>query len=663
MYCLPKHIADNFLKSIKEGTIDPVKLQNMTSEERNKFLAGIVGEGHASKVNAELEKKLLLKNVEKGIVNWAQWTGGLKKQARRDLISQAGRMSQLLNPTNEYNFYKDLVSYKFGTNVTMEETRKIGELSKAAIEARTKMENSPRRTEAGKQTDAEKAYGDAAVAYLKYVDELKKGEKKVSLSQIPTLAAGLSRAMRSAWDISFAGRQGVKSLLKVATGDLKSGQTWLKTLGESIKQFYNTFGENNAMDQLHSMIISDPDYEKMKKAGISLMGTVEEEIPVEIQNKIPVLGKIFEASENAYVGAAEYMRYMLGKTYLEVFEKSGADINNKKTLEAMGSIVNTLTGRTSRQGKPGIINALIWAPNLIKSNVNILTGNQVLDPTMKGQSVARKQAAISSIRIIGGIAAIATVANMIAPGSVETDPRSADFMKIKVGDQRIDFTGGLGQYTVLAARLATKESKSSTTGIVSKYGTEFGQKSRFDAITDFITYKASPAASVGITYLKGHTFEGKEPKIQEELIKMFTPLPAEQVYKAYKEGHPPANQLLNAIAEGLGFGSNIYSTDMEWSEANVFAGKQIKQFTAEHNKEEVKQAQSLYNKGIAEGLSLLKKQPYWRIVGENMQDRLYSKLKRDVLKKVFAKFKFDYTPEQSESMPKIKGYDEFIENL
>ncbi len=36
----------------------------------------------------------------------------------------------------------------------------------------------------------------------------------------------------------------------------------------------------------------------------------------------------------------------------------------------------------------------------------------------------RKQAALNTLKTIGGIAAVLTLANAVAPGSVETDPRT-----------------------------------------------------------------------------------------------------------------------------------------------------------------------------------------------------------------------------------------------
>ena len=51
-YCLPRALASKFLEALKDGTIEPVKLMDMTSKERADFFAKIVGDEKAHHVNA-----------------------------------------------------------------------------------------------------------------------------------------------------------------------------------------------------------------------------------------------------------------------------------------------------------------------------------------------------------------------------------------------------------------------------------------------------------------------------------------------------------------------------------------------------------------------------------------------------------------------------------
>src|ERR1039458_8395658 len=100
MICLPKSLTQAFLTGLKDGTIDPQKLSSMSSEDRNNFLAGIVGKDNASEVNALFESKLLLKDQQAGIINWAKTVAGLKPEVRTDIISKINNLSEALNPTD-----------------------------------------------------------------------------------------------------------------------------------------------------------------------------------------------------------------------------------------------------------------------------------------------------------------------------------------------------------------------------------------------------------------------------------------------------------------------------------------------------------------------------------------------------------------------------------
>ena len=75
--CLPKHVVDIFLKKLKAGEINPEQLADMSSKERNTFFASFLGKENAAKVNASFESKLLLKNQQLGIINWAKNVAGI----------------------------------------------------------------------------------------------------------------------------------------------------------------------------------------------------------------------------------------------------------------------------------------------------------------------------------------------------------------------------------------------------------------------------------------------------------------------------------------------------------------------------------------------------------------------------------------------------------
>ena len=96
--CLPKSITDAFLAKVKTGELTPGKLMDMSSAERREYLKTIVGDTNAEPVNALFESKVLLKNQQTGIINWAREVGGLKPAAMRDVVSKVNRMTNVMRP-------------------------------------------------------------------------------------------------------------------------------------------------------------------------------------------------------------------------------------------------------------------------------------------------------------------------------------------------------------------------------------------------------------------------------------------------------------------------------------------------------------------------------------------------------------------------------------
>jgi hypothetical protein len=72
--------------------------------------------------------------------------------------------------------------------------------------------------------------------------------------------------------------------------------------------------------------------------------------------------------------------------------------------------------------------------------------------------------------------------------TIETDPRSSDFGKLKVGDLRYDPWGGYIPLITLYARVAKKKLKKSD-GTIYKFGEERNVKDRMDATSRFYSTK------------------------------------------------------------------------------------------------------------------------------------------------------------------------------
>lgn len=564
MFCLPNHLATEFKTKLKNGEITPDKLIKMTSGERNAFFGEFMGKVNAKEVNASFESKLLLKNQQQGIITWAKTVAGIKPEVKRDLLSKVEKMTEILQPKELDSFLGDLAEKRLGMDVSAEEAGKIVDLSKSISDAESTMKSSPRRSIGQPPTVEELAYGKAKVDFYNYVNELKVesgklpiGEKLKHPLDTAIEIGGMSKAMKSSMDNSAIFRQGWKTLMT-------DPKIWLNNAIDTFHNISKTIGGKAVMNEVNADIVSRPTYSLMQKAKLAV-GTVEESFPTSWPEKIPALGRLYKASQDAFTAFVHKTRADVFDKYIDIARKSGVDVTDKFELESIGKLVNSLTGRGSL-GKiepiANIVNNVFFSIRLLKSHIDTLT----LHGTEKMSWFARKKAATNLLKMISGASAILAIANAVNPDSVEEDPRSADFGKIKVGDTRFDVTGGLSGLITLVSRVATKSSKSSISGVVTPTDSgKYGAMTTGDVIVNFFSNKLSPASSFVKDILTGTTFEGEKPTLLGELKNLFVPLPVTN-YQEVRDNPKSANTIAVLIADALGIGTNTYSRKLSEAE-------------------------------------------------------------------------------------------------
>ena len=549
MFCLNKNIVNSFIEKLKNGQIDPQKLSEMSSKERRNYFSEFMGEKDAVETNALFEKKLLLKDQQQAMIAWAKQVTGIKPEVRRDMISKVEKMTEVLTPENEKAFLADLAAHKLGVTVTMEEASMIAELGGKVTKTREAMQKGGDRLE----------YGRSMVKFGDYVSDLKNEAKRMKFEDVMKSpgsaavkgvvgAAGFAKSIKASIDNSVIGRQGLKTLFA-------NPVIWLKNSAQSFVDMVKVFGGKEVLKEVQAEVLSRPNsmnglYRREKLA----IGNIEEAYPTTLPEKIPVLGRIFKASQEAFTAWQYRTRADVFDKYVEVAEKTNADI------QGIGKVVNSLTGRGDIGGLEPIskgLNNVFFSPRFLKSNIDLLTVH-AFDKNMG--SFARKQAAMNTLKVIGGVSAVLTIANAINPNSVEEDARSSNFGRIRVGNTRFDVSGGMAPIVTLAFRLARNSSKSSVSGKVKKLNSgKFGSMTKEDVIWDFAKNKFSPAMSVFYDIaVEGENRDGDEPTILSSLEDLLMPLPIKN-YQELKDDPNSANILLAMIADGLGIGTNTYS--------------------------------------------------------------------------------------------------------
>lgn len=573
-FCLPKFYTDKFIKALKEGIVDPVKLSDMTSTQRNAFFEGLIGKENASSVNALFESKLLLKNKQAGYISWAKKTAGLKEATRRDIISRIQKMDKVLDATSEATFLKDLASQKLGTEVTFEEAKTIVEMSKKTEELKSKIQPDEPR-----QSKNRLDYGLQFALFKRYIGELKLKNKKIALRDYlhpGTLfyeISGSLKSILSSMDNSFFGRQGLKVLLDPTTSHI-----WTRNFVKSWKDIGKELKGQDAMLVIEADVYSRPNAinGKYKSTDVAIGIGSEEAFPGSLPSNVPLLGRLFKASESAYNGGALRMRADLADRLIKMAEENGVDIlRDKVEAQSLGDFVNSSTGRGRFRGHLAfleqgskVMNVTLFSAKFLKSNIDFLlaplkTSGKLL--TGRKITFGEKQAAYQTLRIIGTITTVMAIANILAPGSVEFDPRSSHFGKIKIGNRWYDITFGSAALVTLAARGGlliptmhngewgywTKNNSGKFTKLSSG---KFGSLTPVDYIEQFGENKLAPLLSTILTIMKQETYQGEKPTLLNITKNLIQPLSVQTFQSVLDD--PNGYLLTTMILEGLGFSSS-----------------------------------------------------------------------------------------------------------
>ena len=277
----------------------------------------------------------------------------------------------------------------------------------------------------------------------------------------------------------------------------------------------------------------------------------------------------------------------LNKLRADTFESL---INDGKVFGANGEVniplareianfVNTATGRGSLgklENSAVALNTFFFAPRLIASRLQML--NPVYYTT--AHPFVRKEALKSLFAIAATGNVVGQLAKMSGLGTVETNPNSADYGKIKIGNTRIDPYAGFQQYIVAANRIMRPEGlkvghetntgvvpidmttgmaasggsqiKSSTSNNVNKFSeAKFGRPTRKDTLERLAVSKLNPILGFVYDMLKGKDFEGQPFNLPEEVATRFVPLFLQDLKTLVTEN---PNLIPDFNKKGLGMG-------------------------------------------------------------------------------------------------------------
>lgn len=335
---------------------------------------------------------------------------------------------------------------------------------------------------------------------------------------------------------------------------------------------------NRWLDEVHN----DPLWEAAQKSKLpitdpaSLHAREHEEAfyGAQYAEKIPIAGEVVKASERAYNGYLNFIRWEMFKMYANKFMAEGKTVeNNPKLYEGISSFIGSATGRGGMKGIESaspILNAVLFASRLIASRVNMLGLSDIPNLVVRAATLGKRgvdfgfysklpkeiriEAAKDMVKFVGvGIATLVLAKQMGA--QVELDPRSSDFGKIHDGNTRWDIWGGFQPYARLISQIISGQAKSTTTGEVYNLdASKYGGKSVGDQIGTFTRGKLSPIFGIGADILTRRTldqqtldrrfdipFYSKDNSPQghitltDEMLKSITPLLANDIREAMQD--------------------------------------------------------------------------------------------------------------------------------
>lgn len=320
-----------------------------------------------------------------------------------------------------------------------------------------------------------------------------------------------------------------------------------------------------------------------------------------------------ERGGTMYMNKLRFEEFVRGCEMLELEGKN--PIDNIEDYKLMANAINTMTGRanigtlaTNSKVLAGLFFSFRnWVSVTNQMNPIYYGYLHFADSKIDGSnwykqtSVANKLATMNMLRFITITGTTIMLMKALAGKDdedkdvieVETDPRSSDFMKMKIGNIRFDPWHGQSTQVVFMARMLTDEKKSTSTGEIKKLGEGYGGvKSRGDLSIQYVSNKFAPSMAMMWKYMNTH--EGYD-KLTGEKVRL---TPYGEVYDTSDESlnlapmywaslqeikaeDPNAWAQFLTVASFFGINSTVYK------DTNTFENKQArlaKEYIAEKNK-------------------------------------------------------------------------------
>ena len=363
------------------------------------------------------------------------------------------------------------------------------------------------------------------------------------------------RSVQTSFDVSATLRQG----------------SWFSTthpkeFAGAFKEQIKALGSEKAAKVVDETLQTGAASDVRSQAGLyhapldGMLGQREEAFMSKLTEKIPGV----KQSGRAYVTFLNKLRADTFDTIVESWKADGRKTTDID-LKELAKYINRASGRgglgpLENHGK--VLSTIFYSPRFATSRFEIAA-------SMLSKSAPVRQQAWRDFGLYVG-PRVSLLAMLAASGvaTVEWDPRSSDFAKVRMGGVRIDPWGGWQPVVRYMTQAATNRRTSLSTGQTSDVGGNWW-KGLFDTLGQFTRSKLAPAPGIAVNVVTGKDFAGEPVTPKGEAAKALVPLVAQDIYKVAKDYGLPAGVAAGGAA-GIGLGVQSFKgTPPEWEKDTV----------------------------------------------------------------------------------------------
>jgi hypothetical protein len=333
-------------------------------------------------------------------------------------------------------------------------------------------------------------------------------------------AINFPKAMRASYDISAGLRQGLFLIGRP------------KRWGPAFIDQFKYFVSPKAFKASQKEIAERPMYRLMMESKLSLtdLGSLskrEEAFQSQFAEYIPGVG----ASSRAFTGMLNQLRTGVFEDLAKKGIKLG--IKDPKYFKDAARYINHATGRGDLLRLEHLaveLNTVFFSPRLIMSRLQLLNPGfyKNLHPKVRREALKDLFTVASMALTVSGLAKLGGL-------GIETDPRNADFLKIKHGNVRYDILGGFQQPVRAAAQFITGTYINSITGQPETLGEGYKPMTRLGIASKFLKGKLSPVAAFAAKLMGGKQTSEGLLDIPTELGTLVAPMAMADLFDLYDE--------------------------------------------------------------------------------------------------------------------------------